>query len=186
LVESFPLPNDRRRWVVEAPTRRARVDLVELCALVRQRTGRILDPHAGVQASVFGIVQALADRFRCDRVLLLGDAAHVLSPFGGQGMNLGWLDAFALAELVDEHWTAAGLDPRVLETWAESRRRTAKAALRQAALNTRIGRRTSLPRARNALVRVALSGSLATLWSRRVAMLSLDSRPYPTRARPAR
>jgi 2-polyprenyl-6-methoxyphenol hydroxylase-like FAD-dependent oxidoreductase len=180
LVESFPLPDDRRRWVVEAPTRRDHVDLTELCALVWQRTGQRLEPHAGAQASAFGLVQALADHFRCGRTLLLGDAAHVLSPFGGQGMNLGWLDAFALADLVDERWTDAGIDERLLEDWARSRRRAAKAALRQAAWNTRIGRRTQLPRARNALVRVALAGSLAKVWSRRFAMLSLD-RPY-TRA----
>ena len=179
LVESFPLPADRRRWVVEAPTRRDRVDLTELCAWVWQRTGHILEPDAGTQASAFGLVQALADRFRCGRVLLLGDAAHVLSPFGGQGMNLGWLDAFALADLVDVHWRDVGLDDRVLDGWACSRKRAAKSALRQAAWNTRIGRRTALPRARNALVRVALAGSLAKVWSRRFAMLSLD---YPRAA----
>ena len=184
LVESFPLPHERRRWVVEAPARRDHVELVELCAWVGQRTGHVLDPQAGSQPSAFGLVQALADRFREDRTLLLGDAAHVVSPFGGQGMNLGWLDAFALADLAVERWTNAGLDDRTLDHWARQRRRAAKAALRQAALNTRIGHRSALPRARNAIVRVALSGALAKLWSRRIAMLSLDS--SPTLARPAR
>lgn len=175
LVESFPLPHDRRRWVVEAPTRRDCVDLDELCAWVWQRTGQVLDPRTATQASAFGIAQALADRFRIGRVLLLGDAAHVVSPFGGQGMNLGWLDAFALADRVAQHWTPRGLDDFVLDDWARERRRLAKAALRQAAWNTRLGHRPRWPRARNALVRVALSGSLANLWTRRFAMLGLDS-----------
>jgi 2-polyprenyl-6-methoxyphenol hydroxylase-like FAD-dependent oxidoreductase len=177
LVESFPLPNDRRRWVVEAPVRRDHVELSELCTLVRERTGRVLDPRAGTQASAFGLSQALAERFHCGRVLLLGDAAHVLSPFGGQGMNLGWLDAFALAELVAKHWTPIGIDSLALEHWARSRRRIARAALRQAAWNTRIGRKAMLPRLRNGLVRVALTKPFTAMWSRRFAMLSLDASP---------
>lgn len=177
LVESFPLPGERRRWVVEAPTRRDQVDAIELCAWVRARTGHALDPAAGTQASGFGISQALARRFRCGRTLLLGDAAHVVSPFGGQGMNLGWLDAVALADAVARSWTATGLDDRTLDGWARARRRAARVALHQAALNTRVGRRSAAPRLRNAIVRVALAGPLASALTRRFAMLSLVSPP---------
>jgi len=37
-----------------------------------------------------------AEQFRCDRVFLAGDAAHVHSPIGGQGLNLGIQDVFNL------------------------------------------------------------------------------------------
>src|SRR5262249_20590029 len=38
------------------------------------------------------------DAYRAGRILLAGDAAHVHSPAGGQGMNTGIQDAMALAE----------------------------------------------------------------------------------------
>lgn len=43
-----------------------------------------------------GINSRLADRYRDGRVLLLGDAAHVHSPMGGPGLNLGMQDAVNL------------------------------------------------------------------------------------------
>ena len=38
-----------------------------------------------------------------DRVLLMGDAAHAIVPFYGQGMNSGFEDARVLADLLDDH-----------------------------------------------------------------------------------
>jgi 2-polyprenyl-6-methoxyphenol hydroxylase-like FAD-dependent oxidoreductase len=173
LVESFPLPGGRRRWVVQAPSRRARADPAEICELVHVRCGYLLDPQAATQASTFGVEQRLAQRFARGRVALLGDAAHVLSPFGGQGMNLGWLDVLALAETVRASWGPEGLSRDALERWAKQRRSVAKVALRQAALNTCLGRRSAVPRLRNALVRLILTPPLAPHVTRRVAMESL-------------
>ena len=53
-----------------------------------------------------------------DRVLLMGDAAHAIVPFYGQGMNSGFEDARVLADLLDDHeghptgeaWTALMAD----------------------------------------------------------------------------
>jgi 2-polyprenyl-6-methoxyphenol hydroxylase-like FAD-dependent oxidoreductase len=47
--------------------------------------------------SRFRIHHRVADSYRAGRLLLAGDAAHVHSPAGGQGMNLGITDAVALA-----------------------------------------------------------------------------------------
>ena len=47
--------------------------------------------------SVFCMNRRLADTYRKQRVLLGGDAAHIHSPLGGQGMNTGIADAENLA-----------------------------------------------------------------------------------------
>jgi 2-polyprenyl-6-methoxyphenol hydroxylase-like FAD-dependent oxidoreductase len=46
--------------------------------------------------ALFRIHSRIAERFRAGRVFLVGDAAHIHSPAGGQGMNLGIGDAFNL------------------------------------------------------------------------------------------
>ena len=60
--------------------------------------------------SAHPLMLGVARRFRAERLALLGDAAHVIHPLAGQGLNLGLADAAALAEAV----TGAlrlGLDP---------------------------------------------------------------------------
>ena len=47
--------------------------------------------------STYHVHHRVADHFRKDRAFLLGDAAHVHSPVGGQGMNTGIGDAINLA-----------------------------------------------------------------------------------------
>jgi 2-octaprenyl-6-methoxyphenol hydroxylase len=51
-----------------------------------------------------------ASRYTAERLALVGDAAHGIHPIAGQGLNLGFRDVAALAELVVEA-IAAGEDP---------------------------------------------------------------------------
>ena len=53
---------------------------------------------------VLGTVRCAPWHYR-DRVLLLGDAAHAIVPFFGQGMNAGFEDCSVLDSLLDEHGT---------------------------------------------------------------------------------
>ncbi|MFN3230613.1 MAG: UbiH/UbiF/VisC/COQ6 family ubiquinone biosynthesis hydroxylase [Alphaproteobacteria bacterium] len=51
----------------------------------------------------------VAERFTDTRLALVGDAAHGIHPIAGQGLNLGWRDVAALAELVTDS-ARLGLD----------------------------------------------------------------------------
>ncbi|MEV0004188.1 FAD-dependent monooxygenase [Micromonospora sp. NPDC050980] len=82
-------------------------------------------------ASRFRIHHRIASSYRSGPVLLAGDAAHVHSPAGGQGMNLGLRDAVALGDAL-----AAG--PEALDRYATDRRPLAEEVLGFAAGLTRL------------------------------------------------
>ncbi len=70
--------------------------------------------------STYHVHHRVADHFRQDRAFLLGDAAHIHSPVGGQGMNTGIGDAVNLA------WKLAALlqkraDASLLDTYEPER-----------------------------------------------------------------
>jgi putative polyketide hydroxylase len=77
-----------------------------------------------------------AERFCFKRVLLAGDAAHVIPPVGGYGMNTGIQDAHNIA------WKLAGVlnrwaDPSLLQTYDSERLPVARFVTEQALLNMR-------------------------------------------------
>jgi 4,5-epoxidase len=87
--------------------------------------------------SAFHVQSRLASSYRDRRVFLGGDAAHVHSPVGGQGMNVGMQDAINLG------WKLAqalkGSPGQLLESYESERRPVARTVLRATEPLTRIG-----------------------------------------------
>jgi 2-polyprenyl-6-methoxyphenol hydroxylase-like FAD-dependent oxidoreductase len=93
---------------------------------------------------------------------VIGDAAHEVSPIGGQGMNLGLLDAIGLAPLL-ARWVRERAAPDAdLAAWERRRVRSAVRAGQLAAVNTVLGRprRGAADVARRTLVRGMLTPPL--------------------------
>jgi 2-polyprenyl-6-methoxyphenol hydroxylase-like FAD-dependent oxidoreductase len=139
IVESFPLPGNRRRWVVRLGESGNGRDARWLADSIRQRTGTDVDPAGNTMLSSFGVRSRLVRRMVAGRTVLIGDAAHEVSPIGGQGMNLGWLDAVALAPVVlaSLHGRHSGGHLRAFEA---GRNAAAARACRQSEINMALGR----------------------------------------------
>jgi 4,5-epoxidase len=103
MVAAFPLPGvDLWRLMGPAPDPTGTTDpeavLAQLTEMLAVRSG--ISPSTVEEAlwtSTFRFHRRLADTYRAGRVLLAGDAAHIHSPFGGQGLNTGLGDAENLA-----------------------------------------------------------------------------------------
>lgn len=185
VVESFPLPGGWRRWVVLTDRLWHEAVAVDLAGIVRDRTGIELPTASATEQerertdsslSAFAVRQHLASRMAAGRIALLGDAAHEVSPIGGQGMNLGWLDAAALAPAL-ELAVRGGHDVagRALREYDLRRRFAARRAVAQAAFNMQIGREARGARlgVRNALVRVLGRPPFRTLLAQAFTMRGL-------------
>jgi 2-polyprenyl-6-methoxyphenol hydroxylase-like FAD-dependent oxidoreductase len=92
--------------------------------------------------SRFRIHHRVADTYRAGRMLLAGDAAHVHSPAGGQGMNLGIQDAVALADALAA--VLGGGPDSVLDAYSATRRPIAQQVVE---LTDRLTKLATLPRA---------------------------------------
>ena len=96
----FPMPGERRfRLIGNVPE-----ELEGKEAFTVEDIQRTLDEHSGLRtritalrwSSIYQTHRRMTERFRVWRVFLAGDAAHIHSPAGGQGMNTGIGDAYNL------------------------------------------------------------------------------------------
>ena len=78
---------------------------------------------------LYRVHQRVAETFRKERVLLLGDAAHINNPAGGMGMNSGIHDAYMLAKRLTAVYQ--GAPDTLLDQYSQSRRAVALENIRQ-------------------------------------------------------
>ncbi|GAA4111119.1 FAD-dependent oxidoreductase [Aminobacter aganoensis] len=99
-----------------------------LARMIGERTGRGDIPvHSVSWASAYAMNARLADRYRVGRLFLVGDAAHIHPPTGGQGLNTSVQDAYNLG------WKLAavlgGGEDFLLDTYEFERRPVAESML---------------------------------------------------------
>jgi len=138
LVVVAPLPQDRYRIVATADDAPEHPSVAYMQALVDARGPHASPAHIreGVWTSRFRVHHRVADNPRKGRVLLCGDAAHVHSPAGGQGMNTGIQDAMSLAGVLAD--VLSGADDAALDSWAAARHAVAKDVVALADRMTRV------------------------------------------------
>ncbi|MFI9273143.1 FAD-dependent monooxygenase [Kitasatospora sp. NPDC052896] len=132
LLSLFPLPGtDLWQFQASIPADQAEPEAPSLDLFRRIFATRAGVPGVDIQdvewLSLYKINVVLADRYRAGRIFLAGDAAHIHSPAGGQGMNTGAQDAYNLG------WKLAavlgGADPALLDTYEDERRPVARTVL---------------------------------------------------------
>jgi 2-polyprenyl-6-methoxyphenol hydroxylase-like FAD-dependent oxidoreductase len=98
----FPITRDRYRIIADVGATQAGAHpsdptLEEVQALLDRRGPGGLEASSPIWLAGFVINERKVADYRAGRVFLVGDAAHIHSPAGGQGMNTGMQDAFNLA-----------------------------------------------------------------------------------------
>ncbi len=131
----FPLgkPAPWRLMAMRPPADRtppeAPVVLADVQALASTYTGGTVQLHDPVWMTNFRLHQRAAARYRADRVFLAGDAAHIHSPAGAQGMNTGIQDAINLGWKLAQTLRRVA-DPALLDSYEAERAPIGKRVLR--------------------------------------------------------
>ena len=134
----FPLPGEHRYRMLTfvEPSDERPVELETFKALMAERGPKgaeVSDPAWMVD---FRIHCRLVARYRVGRVFLSGDAAHIHSPAGGQGMNMGIQDAYNLAWKLALVQRGKAKDS-ILDSYEAERRPVAEAVLRATDASTK-------------------------------------------------
>ena len=136
ILAFFPIVGDRYRVVAdlgpsERNGRHGDPTLAEVQTLVDQRGPGNVRLHDPIWLAYFHINERKVSDYGRGRIFLAGDAAHIHSPAGGQGMNTGMQDAFNLAWKLAMvvHGTAAA---SLLESYSVERSAVGDRVLRNA------------------------------------------------------
>ncbi len=177
VVESLPISGGLRRWVCRVPRdtteEENRREHLDRC--VASRTGRDIAAAAARWLTAFTAERYVADRFVSGRALLAGDAAHITSPIGGQGLNLGWRDAWSLSVTLRKALDAGSSEP--LAEYERISRISATRAIRRAEAYMWLGRPRRWPQPRDAVLSALLRSPLASRMAQLFAMGRMPSLP---------
>jgi len=139
LVLFFPMPEDRYRLVAPDPPPQWGVEpTLDQCQSLIDARGpghlRLTDLR---WTSTFRISHRIVDQFKNGRIFLAGDAAHIHSPMGAQGMNAGVQDAFNLGWKFGFVAAGAARD-ELLDSYESERKPIDSSIIRWTDLGTRL------------------------------------------------
>lgn len=103
ILAYLPLPNQQISivWSSNEPEYLLKLSADELCAAVAEAGEYSLGKLELItSAQAFPLKLNLINKFYSGRVILIGDAAHTIHPLAGQGVNLGFGDAWELTQLL--------------------------------------------------------------------------------------
>ena len=135
VVFLVPMP-EPKRWRIIAHQPDATegdaidIDAAFVDALIAERLGFDFGAHDLSWTSQFVLKQGVAQQYRRGRVFIAGDAAHLHSPVGGQGLNTGVQDACALLWRIALVERAAPSQGALLDSYEAERRAVAQSMVK--------------------------------------------------------
>ncbi|MEO6151142.1 MAG: FAD-dependent monooxygenase [Mucilaginibacter sp.] len=132
LAAFFPMPEKNNFRIIGSIPRNlegnAELELDEILPHLNKTTGYPVKVARNKWFTLYKLHHRMADNFREQRCFLIGDAAHIHSPVGGQGMNTGLQDAYNLG------WKLAGavtgkINTSIVSTYADERQPVARQLL---------------------------------------------------------
>ncbi|MBL7493966.1 bifunctional 3-(3-hydroxy-phenyl)propionate/3-hydroxycinnamic acid hydroxylase [Frankia sp. AgB1.9] len=155
----------------------------EADAMTDEFLARLLEPIVPASAKVDIIRRRvythhsrLAEHFRSGRVFLIGDAAHLMPVWQGQGYNSGIRDALNLSWKIAMVHRGLAAD-HVLDTYESERHDHAKAMID---LSTRVGKAVSVTNRFGALARDLFFRSLSAIPKAKTYIVTMKFKPMPT------
>jgi 2-polyprenyl-6-methoxyphenol hydroxylase-like FAD-dependent oxidoreductase len=180
LVVVAPLPGGRHRVVATVDDAPEHPDADDVAALLHARGPAGADAvRSVVWSSRFRVHHRLAENFRRGPVFLAGDAAHVHSPAGGQGMNTGIQDAVDLGGRLAAV-IADGADPSALDDYDRVRRPVARQVVALTDRMTRAATLSGVPAQGRNLVLRGLGALPAVRRAAAMNLSELSTRPATT------
>lgn len=113
------------------------ITLELLQSLMDRRTSTSARLHDLAWSSSFSVKNLMAANHRLGRVFLAGDAAHIHSPVGGQGLNTGIQDAYNLIWKLALVHAGTGSE-KLLDSYEVERHEVAEATIKKVSFATRV------------------------------------------------
>ena len=187
LAAIFPMSGGRARLIADLATHATNANanatktgptLDECRDLVERRVHHRVTLSDLTWSSYFRVNSRMVSRLRADRIFLAGDAAHVHSPAGAQGMNTGIQEALNLGWKI-ARVLAGGASERLLDTFHAERHPIERDVLRQTSILTQMAEADHGPMKlmrEHVMPALAAIGPLRDAMRRTVSELSINYR----------